>query len=103
MAKFKLKLKRDKRTELDKEIDELVEIMREEKFSSDEYAQYLERLERLTEIRAKEKPVKERRSLDPNTILVVLGGLAEIGLIMGYENLHIISKNALGRVLRPKI
>ena len=103
MAKLKLKLKRDKRTELDKEIELLMEEMAVTEFYSEEYDNLLTKYERLTDIRQKEQPVKERRALDVNTVLVVVGGLMEIGLIMGYEQLHILSRNALGRVLRPKI
>lgn len=100
---LKFKQKKDKRSEIDKEIDAILGLMKDELPGEPEYDKNLEALERLTEIRAKEKPVKEVRRIDPNTILVVLGGIAEIVLIMSYENLHIISKNALGRVLRPKI
>lgn len=103
MVKPKFKLKRDRRTMLEKEIDRLVLILQDTDPDSPEYDRLVEELRKLYDIQAKQKPVGEMKSIDPNTILVVLGGIAEIVLIMTYENLHVISTKAFGRILRPKI
>lgn len=102
MKMLKFKLKKDKRTALDKEIDFLLDELHEDDLDNDDYEELLRRIERLTEIRARETCQKKVEHVDPNTILVVLGAIVEIVLIMNYENLHVISTKAFGRVLRPK-
>lgn len=103
MKWLKFQLKKDKRTAVEKEMDRLMQYLNDTDPDSPEYDGILEEVERLSEIQNKEKFGKERKPIDPNTILVVLGGVAEIVLIMSYENLHVISTKAFGRILRPKI
>lgn len=104
MKKIKLTFKKDKRTELEKEIDRLVfKMSLIEDQTSDEYKKYVDQLNALTGINVNSRSVKEVKAIDPNTILVVLGGLAEIVLIMSYENIHVLSTKAFNRILKPKI
>lgn len=103
MKKLKFKLKKDRRTALEKEMDRLSTLLRDTDPDSPEYTLLIDELTQLSEIQAKQKPVKEVKRIDPNTVLVVLGGLAEIVLIMSYENLHVLSTKAFGRILRPRI
>lgn len=100
MPKFK---KKDQRTELEKEIEEVEEVLRGMTINTDDYDMVLSKLERLYALNGRTNPVKELKRLDPNTIAVIIGGLIEIGLIMSYENLHVITTKGFSRVIRPKI
>lgn len=93
-----------KKDALDEEIEEMEVILREEtKITSDDYKKILNRLEQLYDLRSKKNGCRERERISPNTVLVVAGGIAEILLIMNYENLHVISTKAWSRVLRGRI
>jgi len=91
--------KRDKRTELEKEIDDVIRIIRHEVPGSDQYREAVEMLERLTDL--KEKP---REKASWNTIWTVCGSLAGIALVIGHEQLgNVISTKAIGFVLRGRV
>lgn len=100
MPRFK---KKDKRTEIDKEIEDLEKTLRNMSVDDKDYDKVLNTLERLYALKGKKNPIKEIKKLDPNTVAVIIGGLIEIGLIMSYENLHVISTKSFSRVIRPKI
>lgn len=98
--------KKDKRTLLEREIARL-----EEKMStisdqtSDEYVKCQGMLAKLYEIDVSVKTQKAegKRRLDPNTLIVAAGGLAEIILIMNHERLYVIATKAMSRVLRARL
>lgn len=100
MPKFK---KKDRRSELEKEIEEIEEILRKTAINDDNYDVLLVKLDRLYSLNGERSPIKEIKKLDPNTIAVIIGGLIEIGLIMSYENLHVITTKGFSRVIRPRI
>lgn len=98
--------KKDKRTLLEREIGRLEESMSKiEDQTSVEYQKYQEMLTKLYEIDNSVKTVKEgnRRHLDPNTLLLAAGSLAEIVLIMNHERLYVIATKAMSRVVRAKL
>lgn len=91
---------------LEKEIARLEETMSKiEDQTSSEYQRCQEALEKLYTIDNAVKEVKQnnKRPIDPNTLLVVAGGLAEIVLIMNHERLYVIATKAMSRVIRAKI
>lgn len=91
--------RKDKRTNLEQEIDTVLSRMREVGVKSDEYPQLLEYLERLTLAKSK-LPSKK---VSPDTIAVVIGNLVGIGFILGYEKIGAITSKALGFVIRGRV
>lgn len=65
---------------------------------SETYSKVLRNIERLQVLRK-----KDRKSLDPNSCLVVAGNLIGILLILGYEQKDFIRSKALGFVLRGRV
>lgn len=89
---------------LDEEIETVEELLRDETdVESDSYKTLLGRLQSLYDLRNAKRRSRDREPISPNTILVVAGGIAEILLIMNYENLHVISTKAWSRILRGKV
>lgn len=64
---------------------------------SDEYATLVEQLDKLMKIKLAEKPVDK---LSKDTLTTVLGSLAGIVTIIGFERFNVISSKALGFVLK---
>lgn len=91
--------KKDKRTNLEKEIDNLLELMRLESPGSNEYRAILDDLERLY----KAKSLEKDRDVSPDTIAIVAGNLAGILLILKYEELNVITSKALSFVLKGRV
>lgn len=81
MTKFMFKRK-DKRTNLEKEIDSLLELMRNET-CADEYEREARQLERLYKLKEVDK--KDRKQIDPNVIISTLGSIACVLLIASFE------------------
>lgn len=103
---MKLPEKKDKRTKLEKEIDRLEDMLAEiNDPSGDRYRAIQEMLcskyEALTRLNEVQADAKKR--IDPNTLMVVMGGIAEILLIMHHEQLHVIATKAFSRVIRGRI
>lgn len=65
---------------------------------SETYSKVLRNIERLQDLKR-----KDRKSLDPNSCLVVAGNLIGILLILGYEQKDFIRSKALGFVLRGRV
>ena len=95
--------KKDKRSELDKEIDNLLKTMNEmEDPTSDSYKILSERVETLCQARS--SYVKDDRKINPNTVLTVAGSLAGILLIVVVENKDLIIRSkALPFVLKGRV
>jgi len=91
--------KRDKRTNLEKEIDAVLECMSEEGPSSVKYAAMARNLETLYEAKKNEKDHK----ISPDTMAVIVGNLLGIVLILTYEKANVITSKALGFVIRGRV
>lgn len=91
--------KKDKRTNLEKEIDQLIQDMRVVAPNSESYSAMAENLEKL----CKANSYKSDRHISPDTLAVVAGNLIGIGLILNHERLEVISSKALGFVLRGRV
>ena len=84
--------KKDKRSELDKEIDNLLKTMNElEDPTGDDYRILSERVETLWQARS--SYVKYDREINANTVLTVVGSLAGILLIVVVENKDLIIRS----------
>jgi hypothetical protein len=96
---FKKITKKDKRTNLEKEIDSVLYVMHTCYPDSDEYTTMSENLERLYKAKANEKD----RHVSPDTKLIVAGNLLGIALILWHEKADIITSKALGFVLKGRV
>lgn len=74
------------------------ELLKDDGVDSEFYSKVLRNIERLQALRK-----KDRKSLDPNSCLVVAGNLIGILLILGYEQKDFIRSKALGFVLRGRV
>lgn len=96
---MKLTTKKDKRTELEKEIDNLATSLRFYNPSEESYAKVASNLETLC--RAQERVQKPKVS--PDTLVTAASSLLGIGLILGYEHSHVITSKALAFVLKGRV
>ena len=86
--------KKDKRTQLEKRIDELCEYMTTYGEDTDEYAAMAETLKTLTEAQANLKE-KKQAGIDGKTWLTVIVSFAQIIIILIWEETHVIRSEAL--------
>ncbi len=92
--------RKDKRTELRKEIDENIQTLREMDFGED-YEKQLGIVERLSKIEIETKKVTIKVS--PDTIAIIAGNLLGIALILGFEKANVLTSKALGFVMRGRV
>lgn len=95
------KTKKIEPTDLDKAIANVFSEM--QGFSADqaEYAKMVDQLNKLHAMRQSEKTAKPRVS--PEALLAVVGNLAGIVMILGYEKMNIVTSKALTFVLKSKV
>ena len=91
--------KKDKRSNLEKEIDNVLGHMSELDPDSKEYSAMASNLERLFSAKSKEKD----RKISPDTLAVIAGNLLGIGLILTYEKVNVIATKALGFVIKGRV
>ncbi|MDF2800207.1 MAG: hypothetical protein K0S61_110 [Anaerocolumna sp.] len=91
--------KRDKRTNLEKEIDSVLEYLKKFDPDSEEYAKIADNLGKL--YKAKEN--EHARHVKPDTIAIIAGNLLGIGMILGYEKAGIITSKALSFVVKGRL
>lgn len=93
------KTKLDKRTNLEKEIDNVLEVMSVMKTDSKEYAETVKCLETLYKAKSGEK----QSGISPDTIAIVAGNLLGIVLILSYEKANVITSKALGFIIKGRV
>lgn len=91
-------LSNDETTLVDGEIDAVLTEMQTEGVTSEEYPKLMGYLERLNELRLKDR----RAPLTNDTIAVVAGNLLGILLIVAYEQRHVVTSKGLSQLIRPK-
>lgn len=89
-------LKRRELTALDETMTMVLAEMKETNPSSPEFHAMLERLERLSKLRAQDA----QKRVSPDTLAIVVGNLAGILLILNYERAHVVTSKALGFVMK---
>lgn len=87
-----------KTSNLEGPIDALLEEMRVHDPEDKEYGVAVSYLERLTKLENE----KKARKVSPDTIAIVLGGIAQVLVIVAYEQRHIFGSKGLGFILKPK-
>lgn len=91
--------KKDKRTLLEKEIDNILKTMLTMDAGSEEYTVMAENLERLYKLKA----VDSTNKVSADTMALIAGNLLGLVLIMSFEKTNIITTKALGFVLRGRV
>lgn len=93
--------KRDRRTNLEKQIDRLVNELSHMEVTDEAYSKKLGIVERLEELRGDQQ--KAKQSISPDTIAIVAGNLLGIILILNYEKIGVVTSKALGFVIRGRV
>ncbi len=90
--------KRDKRTQVEREIDKQLDILISRARTPEEISEMLSLMERRDELREKKKV-----HVSPDTIAIIAGNLAGILLILNYEQFNVVSSKALGFVIKGRV
>jgi hypothetical protein len=88
-------LKRDRRSNIEKLLDEQLECQLRDAESLEDISDVMALMEKRTELR--------KKGISPDTKAVIAGNLLGIALIMGYERGHVITTKALGFILRGRV
>ena len=91
--------RKDKRTNLEKEIDRVLTFMDDVDPDTEDYVATSKNLLALYEAKSKET----KKHISPDTIVVVMGNLLGIGLILIHEKTEIITTKALGFILKGRV
>ncbi len=93
--------KKDKRTNLEREIDELLVSMSEVEHEDEKYKQMAEQLVRL--YTAKELDTRGKKTLSPDAVLGVCANLAGLIAVLGFEQIKVISMKGLSWLSRFRV
>lgn len=85
-------------TQIDGLIDAVLDEMHKKGVLSDEYPNLMTFLERLHEIKAKQR----RDVVSRDTLALILGNLTGILLIVAYEQKHVLTSKGFTQIIRPK-
>jgi hypothetical protein len=88
----------NERTAIEWQIDAVYARMREVPITSEEYPKLVVYLERLNKIKHEGK----RNPVSLDTIVTVVGSLLGIGMIIVYEQKHVMTSRAMQHLVRPK-
>lgn len=97
MKKF---VKKDKRTELQKEYDNAVLLLKTYAPGSDEYNDWLEVIERMHALLMAEAATK--KTVSPDALVNGGVGLLQVGAILWREQFHNVTSKALGFVTKGR-
>jgi hypothetical protein len=91
--------RRDKRTNLEKEIDRTLERMSALDPLTEDYQKLIGYLDKLFQAKSKEP----NRKISPDTLIICGVGLLEMVLMLNYEKVGVITSKALAFVLRGRV
>lgn len=91
---MKFAKKKDKRSDLQKEYDNAVLLLKTVPADSEAYSTQLKNVERLHKLLMEEKDRKIQVRVSPDAVLSCASNLLGMGLIMNFEVLHNISTKA---------
>ena len=95
---FKLTKQKNK-TNIEKEINRLIFEAGCEEPDSERYSKIVDGVEKL----CKAKSYEAEKSISPDAVLTVVGSILGIFLIIGYEQVGVISSKALGFVIKGRV
>lgn len=82
---------------LDEQIDAVLEDMKQYGPTSPEYPELMKHLDKLYELKTKDKS----KPVSKDTVIMVAGNLLGILLILGYERTNVMSTKAFTQIIRP--
>jgi hypothetical protein len=88
----------DVATPVDALIDAVLDEMHREGVNSEEYPKLMSYLERLYEMKAKDR----QPPLSRDTLALIGGNLLGILLIVAYEQKHVMTSKGLSQIIRPR-
>lgn len=97
----KVFVKKDKRSEIEKERDDAIKLLKAKIPGSDGYLDQLKIIERLDKLVSDEKSRKQHPS--PDTIVTGLVGCAQVGAILFREEFHSVTSKALSFVIKGRV
>lgn len=97
---MKIFAKKDKRSKLEKEIDEVVLMMSTLAPEAEEYQKMAEVLDKLMKANSYKT---SKPGIDPNTVLLIVGNILGILLVLNYEQLHCVTSKALGMIQKGRV
>lgn len=92
--------KKDKRSDLEKERDEAVKLLKAEIPGSDDYVNQLSIVERLNKLVMDEKDRK--KTVSPDTIVNGTVGMLQVMSILFKEQFGVVASKAIGFVKKPR-
>ena len=92
--------RKDKRNTLDKEIDNVIEVMSLTGPGTEEYTKMASNLDILLKAKAYDK---SSTKVSKDTIWSVAGSIAGILIIVGFEQAHIVASKAIGFVIKGRV
>lgn len=92
--------RRDKRSKLEIEIDDLLEEMSYQSRASNEYAKNVEFLELLYKSQSYEA---KKMRISPDTMVLILANLVGILLVLHYEKFDTISSRAFNLIVKGRV
>lgn len=84
---------------IDNAIDDALAQLKTVSLDSDEYAAMMDQITQLYKLKEKNT---SRDRVSPDTLAIIVGNLAGIALIIGYEHAHVVTSKALGFVMKAK-
>ncbi len=88
----------EKKTPIDDLISKVLIEMEMMGVDSEEYPNLITYLERLNEVKAKER----RAPVSRDTVALIVGNLMGILLIVAYEQKHVMTSKGFNQIIRPK-
>lgn len=95
---FRSLFKKNDPISLDEAIDQVYSRMTTVGPGNEEYTLLVKQLKDLNEIKSK----SSKNSSSPDTRLIVLGGIAQVLIIVMYENANVLTSKAVGLLLKFK-
>jgi hypothetical protein len=84
---------------LKNEINAVLDNMSTYGVDSPEYPRFIEHLNALNELKQNQKSA---RRVSPDQMALILGNLAGVIIIVGYEHLHVVTSKALSLLVKAK-
>lgn len=89
---------REESEKLNKVVDKLLNTLMTYNPEDKEFIDAMNHLDRITQMRAKDRPSPVSR----DTMAIVIGNLLGILVIVAYEQKHVMTSKGLGQLLKPK-
>lgn len=98
---FNNKQTKEERPGLDMAIDHALTQLQNHSPDSSEYIKIVDQLERLYKLQV--PSAEPAKPVSKDAIIAVVGNIAGIVMILGYEKAHVITTKALGFVIKSKL